>query len=102
MRHRMAPIGWRDRVARPRRRDVEIEGGNGGAAHSGGGFERTGACGFDLRIQRGGMTRHLPLARRETEAAEASVRALRVVLIGPIQQENLALQYLAASARRAG
>src|SRR4051812_40623458 len=29
-------------------------------------------------------------------------RPLRVVLVGPIQQENLALQYLAASARRAG
>src|SRR5262245_35306634 len=26
----------------------------------------------------------------------------RVVLVGPIQQENLALQYLASSARRAG
>src|SRR5262245_25020217 len=31
-----------------------------------------------------------------------SVRPLRVALVGPIQQENLALQYLAASARRAG
>jgi len=31
-----------------------------------------------------------------------NTRPLRVVLVGPIQQENLALQYLAASARRAG
>lgn len=34
--------------------------------------------------------------------AEPAARSLSVVLVGPVQQENLALQYLAASARRAG
>src|SRR6185436_471353 len=33
---------------------------------------------------------------------EKPARPQRAVLVGPIQQENLALQYLAAAARRAG
>ena len=45
------------------------------------------------------MMRRLPLAiDRSTHA----VRAVRAVLVGPIQQENLALQYMAAAARRPG
>jgi radical SAM superfamily enzyme YgiQ (UPF0313 family) len=35
-------------------------------------------------------------------AARSQARPRRAVLVGPVQQENLALQYLAASARRAG
>ena len=42
--------------------------------------------------------RRLPLASDE----RARGRAQRAVLLGPIQQENLALQYLAAAARKAG
>ena len=37
-----------------------------------------------------------------TATRAAPVRPMRCVLVGPIQQENLALQYLAAAARRAG
>lgn len=40
-------------------------------------------------------------ARRPAERARPP-RAMKAVLVGPIQQENLALQYLAAAARRAG
>jgi anaerobic magnesium-protoporphyrin IX monomethyl ester cyclase len=35
-------------------------------------------------------------------AAQPAQRPLRILLLGPIQQENLALQYLAAAVRRAG
>ena len=55
------------------------------------------------------MSRRLPLAGPVSsgqERAAAPARGVRgrrrCVLVGPIQQENLALQYLAASARRAG
>lgn len=44
------------------------------------------------------MSRGLPLAR----ARNPSERPQRVVLLGPVQQENLALGYLLASARAAG
>ncbi len=37
-----------------------------------------------------------------SERARARTRPLRAVLVGPIQQENLALGYLVAAARRAG
>jgi radical SAM superfamily enzyme YgiQ (UPF0313 family) len=43
--------------------------------------------------------RRLPICTGE---ASIGARPQRAVLIGPIQQENLALQYLAAAARRAG
>jgi radical SAM superfamily enzyme YgiQ (UPF0313 family) len=43
--------------------------------------------------------RTLPIV---TGAARAFSRPQHAVLIGPVQQENLALQYLAASARKAG
>lgn len=45
------------------------------------------------------MTRRLPVC---VERARAPSRPQRAVLLGPIQQENLALQYLASAARRAG
>lgn len=49
------------------------------------------------------MTRRLPLhASGALASATRAVRPQRALLVGPIQQENLALQYLAASARRAG
>lgn len=53
------------------------------------------------------MTRHLPLQRptivdSESHASLPPVKPQRAVLLGPIQQENLALQYLAAAARRGG
>jgi hypothetical protein len=54
------------------------------------------------------MTKRLPLpvfAARESspeEPARAASKPQRVLLLGPIQQENLALQYLAAAARRMG
>ena len=44
-------------------------------------------------VQQSSGTRLVPAAER---------RPKRAVLLGPIQQENLALQYLAAAARRAG
>jgi anaerobic magnesium-protoporphyrin IX monomethyl ester cyclase len=44
------------------------------------------------------MTKHLPLLTQMKPAG----RPQRVLLLGPIQQENLALQYLAAAARHAG
>jgi anaerobic magnesium-protoporphyrin IX monomethyl ester cyclase len=44
----------------------------------------------------------LPLAGSAPESAPSSARSQSIDLLGPIQQENLALQYLAASARRAG
>jgi radical SAM superfamily enzyme YgiQ (UPF0313 family) len=46
-----------------------------------------------------GMARRLPIC---TERRAAPSRAQSAVLLGPIQQENLALQYLVAAARRAG
>jgi radical SAM superfamily enzyme YgiQ (UPF0313 family) len=46
------------------------------------------------------MSRRLPLLRGQSAAPAA--RPVRAVLVGPIQQENLALQYLASAARRAG
>ena len=52
------------------------------------------------------MTRALTVLGSQVVDAPAegarSGRPQRVVLVGPIQQENLALQYLAAAARRAG
>lgn len=41
-------------------------------------------------------------SRSESGSRSAVLRPQRAVLVGPIQQENLALQYLAASARQAG
>jgi radical SAM superfamily enzyme YgiQ (UPF0313 family) len=46
--------------------------------------------------------RRLPVAAPETERGLRTKRPQSVVLVGPIQQENLALQYLAAAARRRG
>jgi radical SAM superfamily enzyme YgiQ (UPF0313 family) len=56
------------------------------------------------------MSRRLPLAGATATTSvntadaprSAPARAMCCVLVGPIQQENLALQYLAAAARRAG
>ena len=55
-------------------------------------------------VQRGGMKRRtapggLERARRAGRRAHAVPAPQRAVLVGPIQQENLALQYLAAAAR---
>jgi anaerobic magnesium-protoporphyrin IX monomethyl ester cyclase len=47
------------------------------------------------------MTRRLPICRADL-APNGTDRPRRAVLVGPIQQENLALQYLASAARRAG
>ncbi|HVR19935.1 MAG TPA: radical SAM protein, partial [Polyangiaceae bacterium] len=52
------------------------------------------------------MTRRLPVtgvsANETPNGAAAAPSPQRALLLGPIQQENLALQYLAAAARRAG
>ncbi|HEV8246976.1 MAG TPA: cobalamin-dependent protein, partial [Polyangiaceae bacterium] len=50
------------------------------------------------------MNRRLPIAAREEASGplEVTKRPMTAVLVGPIQQENLALQYLAGSVRRAG
>jgi len=51
------------------------------------------------------VTRRLPLARPQGQAGRVpavAANGVRAVLIGPIQQENLALQYLASAARAAG
>lgn len=45
--------------------------------------------------------RSLPIAH-PTDRARPTNTPMRAVLLGPVQQENLALQYLAAAARRAG
>ncbi|WP_437281969.1 radical SAM protein [Sorangium sp. So ce375] len=57
----------------------------------------------------GGAGRAVAPAQRSAARSGASdlagpraTRRIKAVLVGPIQQENLALQYLAASARRAG
>jgi radical SAM superfamily enzyme YgiQ (UPF0313 family) len=47
------------------------------------------------------MTRRLVVTNGQLDK-RAPVRPQRAVLVGPIQQENLALQYLAAAARKAG
>jgi anaerobic magnesium-protoporphyrin IX monomethyl ester cyclase len=48
------------------------------------------------------MTRRLQIAGTASTSDGRECRAQRAVLLGPIQQENLALQYLATAARRAG
>lgn len=48
------------------------------------------------------MTRSLPIIRATTISPAQTSRRAHAVLVGPIQQENLALQYLAAAARKAG
>jgi anaerobic magnesium-protoporphyrin IX monomethyl ester cyclase len=51
------------------------------------------------------MTRRLSLAvvnANEPKSEGVSSKPMRALLLGPIQQENLALQYLATAARRAG
>jgi radical SAM superfamily enzyme YgiQ (UPF0313 family) len=46
--------------------------------------------------------RRLPISTARIEKKGSSPRPRRAVFVGPIQQENLALQYLASAVRRAG
>src|SRR5262245_58507348 len=59
---------------------VDAAGGPGSSVRAGGGVEQSGC-----------LRRELPVGRR-----------MRAVLVGPIQQENLALGYLASYARSQG
>src|SRR5688572_25072937 len=73
-----------------------------GPTDPGCGLGRVRAGGRELCLERGRLIRRLSIAGVPVTRNAGERRAQRAVLLGPIQQENLALQYLAAAARRAG
>src|SRR5262245_926036 len=102
----MAAFGRTHRAARRRRHRLDARRRHLRSVRSGRRLREKLRGRRELRLQRSGrMTKRLVLpvlGDADSRSQPIPHKPQRALLLGPIQQENLALQYLAAAARRAG